>query len=70
MAASRALDALEGHLDGREWLVGDAFSIADISLYAYTHLARRATSTSSAYPAVRGLDRPVAAAPGHVPIEA
>jgi glutathione S-transferase len=30
---NRALAALEEHLDGREWLVGDAFSIADVSLY-------------------------------------
>ena len=35
-----ALKAIEGHLaDGREFLVGDRYSIADIGLYAYTHVA-------------------------------
>jgi len=38
-AGYRALDAMERHLDGREWLVGDAMTLADIALYAYTHVA-------------------------------
>src|SRR3954447_8568803 len=35
-AARRVMDA---HLAGRAWLVGDALSLADIALYAYTHVA-------------------------------
>src|SRR5262245_7896885 len=35
----RALDAMEKHLAGREFLVGHRYSLADISLYAYTHVA-------------------------------
>jgi glutathione S-transferase len=35
----RALGAMEGHLAGRDYLVGERYSIADISLYAYTHVA-------------------------------
>ncbi len=67
---SRALDALEGHLAGREWLVGEAYSIADISLFAYTHVAEEGDFDLGAYPAVRAwLDR-VAATPGHIAIEA
>jgi glutathione S-transferase len=59
----RALKAMERHLAGREWFVGDAMTIADISLYAYTH-------DLDPHPAVRAwLDR-VAAAPGHLPIDA
>jgi glutathione S-transferase len=66
----RALDALEGQLTGHDWLVGDAFSIADISLYAYTHVAEEGGFDLAAYPAVRAwLDR-VAATPGHITIEA
>jgi glutathione S-transferase len=34
-----ALDAMERHLDGRDYLVGDRYTLADISLYAYTHVA-------------------------------
>ena len=33
------LAQMDAHLDGREWLVGDRPSVADISLYAYTHSA-------------------------------
>ncbi len=66
----RALDAMEGHLDGRHWLVGDAITLADISLYAYTHVAEEGDFSLEAYPAIRAwLDR-VAAEPGHVPISA
>ena len=33
------LAQMDGHLDGRDWLAGNAPSVADISLYAYTHSA-------------------------------
>src|SRR5712691_1169330 len=69
-AGNRALAALDEHLDGREFLVGDGYSIADISLYAYTHVADEGGFDLGRYPAVRTwLDR-VAARPGHVAIEA
>jgi glutathione S-transferase len=65
-----ALDAMEEHLAGREFLVGDGYSIADIALYAYTHVADEGGFDLTPYPAIRGwLDR-VAAQPGHVPIDA
>jgi glutathione S-transferase len=69
-AGNKMLAALEEHLDGREWLVGDAYSIADISLYGYTHVADEGGFELAPYPNVQAwLDR-VAARPGHVPIEA
>ncbi|MDQ2984465.1 MAG: glutathione S-transferase family protein [Actinomycetota bacterium] len=69
-AGYRALDAMEGHLEGREFLVGDGMTLADIALYAYTHVADEGGVDLSGYPAIRAwLDR-VAAAPGHVPIDA
>jgi glutathione S-transferase len=69
-AGYRALAAMEGHLDGREFFVGDGMTLADIVLYAYTHVAHEGGFDLAAYPAVRAwLDR-VAAEPGHVPIEA
>jgi glutathione S-transferase len=65
-----ALAALERHLAEREFLVGGRYSIADISLYAYTHVAGEGGFELTAYPAVRAwLDR-IAAQPGHVPIDA
>jgi glutathione S-transferase len=67
-AGYRALGAMERHLDGRDWLVGRDFTLADISLYAYTHVAHEGGFDLEPYPAVRAwLDR-VAAEPGHVPI--
>jgi glutathione S-transferase len=65
-----ALDAMEKHLAGRPFLVGDRYSIADISLYAYTHVAHEGDFDLGPYPAIRAwLDR-VAAQPGHVTIDA
>ena len=69
-AGYRALDAMERHLDGRAHLVGEAMTLADIALYAYTHVAHEGSFDLGRYPAIRAwLDR-VAAAPGHVPIDA
>jgi glutathione S-transferase len=65
-----ALDAMERHLDSRSFLVADRYTIADISLYAYTHVAHEGGFDLSGYPAIRAwLDR-VASQPGHVPIDA
>ena len=65
-----ALAAMERHLDGRTFLVADDYSLADISLYAYTHVAHEGDFDLDSYPAIRAwLDR-VAAQPGHVPIDA
>jgi glutathione S-transferase len=59
---------MEGHLDGREFLVGDRYTIADISLYAYTHVAPEGGFTLEPYPAVREWLARVAAQPGHIAI--
>jgi glutathione S-transferase len=65
-----ALDAMEKHLDGREFLVGERYSIADIALYAYTHVAQEGDFDLEPYPAIRAwLDR-IASQPGHVTIDA
>jgi glutathione S-transferase len=64
----RVLRALERHLDGRQFLVGDAYSIADIALYAYTHVAPEGGFTLQPYPAVEAWLARVADHPGHVAI--
>jgi glutathione S-transferase len=67
----RALAALESHLDaGRAYLVGDVFTLADIALYAYTHVAYEGGFTLDRYPAIRSWLERVASEPGHVPIDA
>ena len=63
-----ALSVMEGHLRGSDWFGGDAMNIADIALYAYTHVAGEGGFDLEDYPAVRDwLDR-VAEQPGHVPM--
>jgi glutathione S-transferase len=69
-AGHRALAAMEGHLAGREYFVGDGLSLADLALYAYTHVAGEGGFDLSGYPRIGAwLDR-VAAEPGHVPMAA
>jgi glutathione S-transferase len=65
-----ALDALEGHLAGRAYLVGKDYSIADVALFAYTHVAGEGGFDLAPYPAIRAWLERVAAQPGHVPIDA
>jgi glutathione S-transferase len=65
-----ALDAMEGHLNGHEYLVGERYTIADIALYAYTHVADEGGFDLGGYPAIRAWLERVAAQPGHVPITA
>jgi len=69
-AGYRALDALERRLDGRTWLVGDAMTLADIALYAYTHVADEGGFDLGRYRAIQAWLGRVAATPGHVPIDA
>ncbi|HXY16805.1 MAG TPA: glutathione S-transferase family protein [Gaiellaceae bacterium] len=65
-----ALDALESGLEGREFLVRDRYSIADIALYAYTHVADEGGFDLGRYPAIRAWCERVAAQPGYVAIDA
>jgi glutathione S-transferase len=69
-AGQRALAAMDGHLDGKRFLVGDGLSLADIALYAYTHVAHEGGFELDHYPAVRRWVAQVASERGHVPIEA
>lgn len=47
-----ALAVLEKGLRGRQWLVGDAVTLADIALFAYTHVADEAGYRLEDYPAI------------------
>jgi glutathione S-transferase len=63
-----ALAVLEQGLTGRTFLVGERYSLADIALYAYTHVAPEGGFSLEPYPAIRAWCGRVAAQPGHVPI--
>jgi glutathione S-transferase len=69
-AGYRALDVLERGLEARSWLVGDGMTLADIALYAYTHLAEEGGFELGGYPAIGEWIARVASEPGHVPIDA
>ena len=67
---NRALDAMERHLKDRAYFVGERYSVADISLYAYTHVAGEGGFDLERYPAIRAWLKRVASQPGHIPITA
>ena len=63
-----ALDVMERRLEGHDYLVDGGYGIADIALYAYTHVADEGGFELAEYPAIRTwLDR-VKAQPRHIPI--
>lgn len=63
-----ALEVMESHLASRHFFVAERFTIADIALYAYTHVAHQGGFDLSGFPAVNAwLDR-VGQQPGHVPM--
>jgi glutathione S-transferase len=64
----RALGVMEMHLVKHDFFVDGRFTIADIALYAYTHLAEQCDFDLARYPAVRAWLGRVAAEPGHVPM--
>jgi glutathione S-transferase len=70
-AGYRALDAMEKHLAaGGAYFVGRRLSLADIALYAYTHVAEEGGFELGRYPRIGAWLERVAAEPGHVPIDA
>jgi glutathione S-transferase len=65
----KALAVMEDQLGRTPFLAGDTISVADISLYAYTHDADLYGFELSSYPAVVAWLERVRADEGHVPIE-
>jgi glutathione S-transferase len=69
-AGRAALQAMDAHLTDRPYLVGERYTIADIALYAYTHVAPEGGFELEPYPAIRAWIPRVMGQPGHVPITA
>jgi glutathione S-transferase len=67
-AGVAALRVMEGHLAERRFFVAERYTIADVALYAYTHVAEEGGFALAPYPALRAWLARVAAEPGHVPI--
>lgn len=66
---NKALGVMNRHLVDNAYFAGDALSVADIALYAYTHSAEQGGFQLDAYPAVATWLKRVEADPGHVSIE-
>ncbi|MDP9000364.1 MAG: glutathione S-transferase family protein [Myxococcota bacterium] len=64
-----ALGALDAHLADRKFLVDERFTLADITLFAYTHCADQGGFDLSSYEALRVWFGRVRQQPGHLPIE-
>jgi len=67
-AGYAALDAMEQRLSIEPYLVGEELTIADISLFAYTHVAGEAGFELDRYPGIEAWLARVSAIPGFVPI--
>ena len=63
-----ALAVMDAHLKSRSFFVGERYSIADIALYAYTHVAPEGGHDLAPYPNVLAWIGRVAAQPRHIPI--
>jgi glutathione S-transferase len=65
-AGAACLRVLEQHLSGREFLVGERYTIADLCVYAYVHRAGEAGLALADYPALSAWIERVEATPGHM----
>ncbi len=69
-AGEAALRLMDEHLADRRFFIGDRLSLADIALYAYTHVAESGGFELGRYPAVQAWLERVAAEPGHIAMDA
>jgi len=69
-AGEAALRLMDEHLGSRGYFVGERLSLADIALYAYTHVAGEGGFELERYPAVTAWLERVAGAPGYLPMDA
>ena len=63
-----ALGVMEGHLAEHDYFAAGRYTIADMALYAYTHVAHEGGFDLTGYPAIGAWLGRVAAQPGHIPI--
>src|SRR6516225_331269 len=65
----RSLAVMENHLKHHRYFVGDRYSVADIALYAYAHLAHACDYELTTFPEIRAWLERVAAQPGYVSMD-
>jgi glutathione S-transferase len=65
----RTLSIMDKHLSKSRFFAGERYTVADIALYAYTHVAEQCDYDLTPFPAVRAWLARVAAEPLHVPMD-
>jgi glutathione S-transferase len=65
----RALSVMEKHLERHRFFVANRYTIADIALYAYTHVAHESDFDLTQFPALQGWLKRVASQPNYVPMD-
>jgi glutathione S-transferase len=68
-AGEAALALMDEHLSRREWFVGEQVSLADIALYAYTHVCEAGGFRLDDHSHIRAWLERVSTLPGFVPME-
>jgi glutathione S-transferase len=68
-AGEAALGLMDAHLATWEFFVGNAFSLADVALYAYTHVAGEGGFDLARWPSVQAWIARIEALPGHVAMD-
>jgi glutathione S-transferase len=68
VGGERALDVMEGRLSGHGWLTDAGPTIADLALFAYTHVADEGGFDLACWPAVSAWVGRVRSLPGIVPL--
>ncbi len=63
------LNVMEDHLAAKNYFVAVRYTVTDVSLYAYTHVAGEGGFDLEGFPAVRAWLERIAAQPGYVPIK-
>lgn len=68
-AGDAALRLMDEHLANRDWFVGTGATLADIALFAYTHVCEQGSFALDDYPAIRAWLVRMQAQPGFVAME-
>ena len=63
-----ALQVMETHLADHDWFAGGRYTVADIALYAYTHVADQGGFDLQPYPAIRRWITRVQQQPNYIPM--
>ena len=69
-AGNAALKLMDDHLQSHEWLVGDSISLADVCLFAYTHVAGDADFDLERYPGIVAWMERIKGDPRYIPMDA